>query len=163
MPAVQSMKVPVTQAVRFLRANKIEFVPHLFEYVEKGGASHSAEVLGLDEHSVIKTLIFETTEGDPVAVLMHGGKEVSEKNLARHLGVKSVSPASQQNAQKWTGYIFGGTSPFGMKREMPVFAESTIFGLEKIWINGGKRGFLVEIEPSDLKRSLEVIEVELAI
>ncbi|QQS42996.1 MAG: aminoacyl-tRNA deacylase [Acidobacteriota bacterium] len=157
------MNYPVTQAVRFLREKKIEFVPHLFDYVEKGGTAHSAEALGIDEHSVIKTLIFETSEGKPVAVLMHGDREVSEKNLARHLGVKSASPAAEDKAHKWTGYVFGGTSPFGMKTRMPVLAERTIFELGRIWINGGGRGFLVEIDPEDLKNALDIDEVEIAI
>ncbi|HUF03472.1 MAG TPA: aminoacyl-tRNA deacylase [Aridibacter sp.] len=157
------MKHPVTPAIRFLRNNGIDFVPHLFEYVEKGGTSHSAEALGIDEHAVIKTLIFETSEAKPVAVLMHGNREVSEKNLARHLGVKSVSPASEDKARKWTGYVFGGTSPFGMKRKMPILAQRTIFGLEKIWINGGARGFLVEIDPADLRMAIDPEEVEIAI
>ncbi|MCO6511190.1 MAG: hypothetical protein J5I65_10410 [Aridibacter famidurans] len=156
-------KIPVTQAVRFLRARNIGFIPHLFDYVEKGGTAHSAEALGIEEHSVIKTVIFETSEGKPVAVLMHGDKEVSEKNLARHLGVKSVSPAPEDKARRWTGYVFGGTSPFGMKTRMPVLAERTMFDLKKIWINGGGRGFLVEIDPCDLKSAIEIEEVVIAI
>lgn len=157
------MKYPVTQAVRFLRDKEVDFIPYLFDYVEKGGTSHSAEALGVDEHSVVKTLIFETSGSAPVAVLMHGDREVSEKNLARHLGVKSVRPATGDRAHKWTGYVFGGTSPFGMQTEMPVLAERSIFDIEKIWINGGKRGFLVEIEPGVLKETLDIEEVELAI
>lgn len=157
------MKVPVTAAVRFLRSKKVEFKPHLFEYVEKGGTAHSAEALGVEEHSVVKTLIFETSEGKPVAVLMHGDREVSEKNLARHLGVKSVSPASAEKAGRWTGYVFGGTSPFGLRTAMPVFAEETIFDLARIYINGGKRGFLVEIGPEVLKDALKVEAVSVGI
>lgn len=156
-------KIPVTQAVRFLRARNIGFIPHLFDYVEKGGTAHSAEALGIDEHAVIKTLIFETSEGKPVAVLMHGDREVSEKNLARQIGVKSVSPAPEDKARRWTGYVFGGTSPFGLKTRMPVLAERTIFDMDKIWINGGGRGFLVEIGANDLKATLEIEEVEIAI
>ena len=157
------MKHPVTQAVRFLRERGVEFEPHIFDYVEKGGTSHSAEALGVDEHSVIKTLIFETSDGKPVAVLMHGDRTVSEKSLARHLGVKSAAPAPPEKAQKWTGYVFGGTSPFGLRTAMPVLAEKTIFGFDRIFINGGGRGFLVEIDPQELKRTLDVKEVEVAI
>ena len=157
------MRIPVTQAVRFLRDKGVEFEPHLFRYVEKGGANHSAGELGVDPHIVIKTLIFETSEGDPVAVLMHGDREVSEKGLARVLEVKSVMPAEARKAQNWTGYVFGGTSPFGMRLGLPVLAERSIFGLEKIFINGGKRGFLVEIDPVELKRVLEITEVDIQI
>lgn len=157
-----SADYPVTPAVRFLREKKVEFVPHLYEYVEKGGTSESARQLGLDEHAVIKTLIFETSEKKPLIVLMHGDREVSTKNLARHLGVKSVEPATSDKASKVTGYQFGGTSPFGMRMKLPVYAESTIFDLDRIYINGGKRGFLVEIDPAVLKL-IDVTEVEVGI
>lgn len=157
------MKYPTTQAIRFLRQKKVEFERHLFEYVEKGGTSHSSQSLGIDEHAIIKTLVFETNEKKPLIVLMHGDREVSEKNLARHLKVKSVSPASAEKANKLTGYIFGGTSPFGLKTKMPIYAEKTIFDLDKIYINGGKRGFLVEIDPIDLWDVLDLKEVEVGI
>lgn len=157
------MDHPVTQAVRFLRQKKVEFEPHLFEYVERGGTSHSAETLGVDEHEVVKTLVFETGEGKPLIVLMHGDREVSTKNLARHLGVKSVAPASAERAEKLTGYVFGGTSPFGLRSKMPVYAERTIFGLDRIYINGGKRGFLVAVDPAELRRVLDIQEVEVGI
>lgn len=157
------MKIPVTAAVRFLRSKGVHFTPHLFDYVEKGGTGHSSEVLGVDEHAVIKTLIFETSEGDPVAVLMHGDRQVSEKNLARLLKVKSVSPASADKALKWTGYVFGGISPFGMRTAMPAFVERTVFDLERILINGGKRGFLVEIDPAVLREAIELRPASIAI
>jgi Cys-tRNA(Pro) deacylase len=157
-----SADYPVTPAVRFLREKKVEFVPHLYEYVEKGGTSESARQLGLDEHAVIKTLVFETSEKKPLIVLMHGDREVSTKNLARHLGVKSVEPATSDRASKVTGYQFGGTSPFGTRMKLPVYAESTIFDLDRIYINGGKRGFLVEIDPAVLKL-IDVTEVEVGI
>lgn len=153
---------PITPAVRFLREKKIEFTPHLYNYVEHGGTGESAKQLGVNEHSVIKTLVFETNEMKPLIVLMHGDREVSVKNLARQIGVKSVEPASAEKATKWTGYIFGGTSPFGTRFQMPVYVERTIFDLDKIFINGGKRGFLVEIDPADL-RSLQTSEVDVAI
>ncbi len=144
------MNYPITPAIRVLREKKVEFEPHVFDYVEKGGTSHSAQVLGVDEHCVIKTLIFETNEKKPLIVLMHGDFQVSTKNLARFLNVKTVAPASPDKAQKLTGYLVGGTSPFGVKTKMPVYVESSIFDLEKIYINGGKRGFLVAIEPEIL-------------
>ena len=157
------MDHPVTPAVRFLREEKVQFSPRLYDYVEKGGTSESARQLGVDEHAVVKTLIFETNEKKPLIVLMHGDKLVSAKNLARHIGVKSVEPATPDRASKHTGYLVGGTSPFGTRTAMPVYVEASIFELEKIYINGGKRGFLVEIEPGELKRVLTVEEVEVAI
>ncbi len=156
------MDYPITQAIRIFRQNKIDFEPHVFDYVEKGGTKHSSEVLVVDEHSVIKTLVFETDAKKPLIVLMHGDAQVSTKNLARHLGVKSVAPVAPERAQKLTGYMVGGTSPFGTKTAMPIYAEKTIFDLEKIYINGGKRGFLVSIEPKVLKEILKVEEVETA-
>ena len=157
------MDYPITPAVRFLRDNKVDFVPHLYDYVEKGGTRESAKQLGVDEHAVIKTLVFETNEKKPLIVLMHGDRQVSTKNLARHLGVKSVEPAAPERASKLTGYLVGGTSPFGTKTRIPVYVERTIFDLEKIYINGGKRGFLVEIEPDVLSSSLGGVKVEIAI
>lgn len=156
------MDFPVTQAVRFLREKKVEFVPHLYDYVEKGGARESARQLGIDVHAVIKTLVFETNERKPIVVLMHGDREVSTKSLARHLGVKAIEPVTPERATKLTGYLVGGTSPFGMKTRMPVYAERTIFGLDRIWINGGKRGFLVEIRPEVLQ-FLVAAEIEVGL
>ena len=153
------MDYPVTPAIRVLRENKVSFAPHVFEYVEKGGTKHSAQVLGVDEHSVIKTLVFETDLKKPLIVLMHGDFQVSTKNLARFLGVKTVAPATPEKAGKLMGYLVGGTSPFGVKTEMPIYAESTIFDLSQIYINGGKRGFLVELEPSVLAAVLEIKKV----
>jgi Cys-tRNA(Pro) deacylase len=157
-----SIDFPVTAAVRFLREKKIDFTPHLYNYVEHGGTSESAAQLGVDEHRVIKTLVFETNEKKPLVVLMHGDREVSTKNLARLIGVKLVEPASADRATKWTGYIFGGTSPFGTKTRVAVYIESSIFDLDKIFINGGKRGFLVEIDPADLN-ILNAQQVDVAI
>lgn len=157
------MDFPITQAVRFLREKKVEFSPRLYDYVEKGGTAESARQLGVDEHAVVKTLIFETNEKKPLVVLMHGDRLVSTKNLARHIGVKSVEPATPDRASKYTGYLVGGTSPFGTRTAMPVYVEASILELDKICINGGKRGFLVEIEPGELKRVLSVEEVEVAI
>jgi Cys-tRNA(Pro) deacylase len=153
------MNYPVTAAIRLLREKKIEFEPHVFEYVEKGGTKYSAEVLGVEEHRVVKTLIFETNEKKPIIVLMHGDLQVSTKELARLLKVKSVSPVAPEKANKLTGYLVGGTSPFGTRTQMPVYVEKTIFDLEKIFINGGKRGFLVAIDPQILRGILPVEEV----
>src|SRR6476659_8631969 len=116
-----SVDFPLTSAIRFLREKKIDFTPHLYIYVEHGGTSESAKQLGVDEHAVVKTLVFETNEKKPLVELMHGDREVSTKNLARHIGVKSVEPASADRATKWTGYIFGGTSPFGTKTRVAVY------------------------------------------
>ena len=135
----------------------------MFDYVEKGGTRHSAEVLKAPEHAVVKTLVFETNEKKPLIVLMHGDRQVSTKNLARHLNVKTVAPAAPEKASKLTGYLVGGTSPFGVKTKMPIFAEKTIFELERIYINGGKRGFLVAIAPQVLKDVLAIEEVEVGI
>jgi len=117
------MEYPITPAIRYLREKKIEFIPHLYDYVEKGGTRESAKQLGFDEHSVVKTLVFKTNEKRPLIVLMHGDLQVSAKNLARHIGVKSVEPATPERATKWTGYLVGGTSPFGTKTSMPVYVE----------------------------------------
>ena len=157
------MDYPITPAVRFLREKKVAFVPHLYDYVAKGGTRESARQLGVDEHAVVKTLVFETNEKKALIVLMHGDREVSTKNLARYLGVKAVEPASPERASKLTGYLVGGTSPFGTRTQIPVYVEKTIFDLDKIFINGGKRGFLVEIEPSVLRDTLSIGEVGIAI
>ena len=157
------MDYPITPAIRYLREKKIEFIPHLYDYVEKGGTRESAKQLGFDEHSVVKTLVFKTNEKRPLIVLMHGDLQVSAKNLARHIGVKSVEPATPERATKWTGYLVGGTSPVGTKTSMPVYVEKTIFDLDRIYVNGGKRGFLVEIDPGILKIVLKFEEVSVSI
>ena len=158
------MNYPITPAIRVLREKKVDFVPHVFEYVEKGGTKHSSAVLGVDEHAVVKTLILETNEKKPLIFLQHGDFQVSTKNLARILNVKTVAPAAPEKANKLTGYVVGGTSPFGVKTKMPVFAEKTIFALERIYINGGKRGFLVEIRPAVLEQVFdEIKKVEAAV
>jgi Cys-tRNA(Pro) deacylase len=154
---------PVTQAVRFLRDKKITFEPRLYDYEEKGGTRRSSEQLGVDEHSVVKTLVMEDESRNAFIILMHGDCEVSTKQLARLLGVKSVRPCDVNAAQRHTGYLVGGTSPFGTKTKLPVYAEKTIFDLPKIYINGGKRGFLVAINPQDLRPALNATEVEVAI
>jgi len=155
--------VPVTPAVRYLREQRVDFTPHLYDYVEKGGAAESARQLGVDEHAVVKTLVFETNENKPLIVLMHGDLQVSTKGLARHISVKAVEPASPERAAKFTGYQFGGTSPFGLKTQIPIYAEHTIFDLERIYINGGKRGFLVQLDPNTMDRVLEIERVNVGI
>jgi Cys-tRNA(Pro) deacylase len=157
------MDYPVTPAVRVLREKRVAFEPHLYEYEERGGTRRSAAELGVEEHAVVKTLVMETESREALVVLMHGDREVSTKQLARHLGVKSVQPCAPETAQKHTGYVVGGTSPFGTRARLPVYVERTIFGLPKIYINGGKRGFLVSIEPRILRDVLPVEEVEVAI
>ena len=156
------MNYPVTPAIRVLREKNVEFEPHVFEYVERGGTKHSAQILGVDEHAVIKTLIFETNERKPLIILMHGDLQVSTKELARILKVKTVAPAAPEKASKLTGYLVGGTSPFGIKTKMPIYAEKTIFSLKQIYINGGRRGFLIRIAPQVLKEVLPIETVEVA-
>ncbi|MBL8181774.1 MAG: aminoacyl-tRNA deacylase [Blastocatellia bacterium] len=157
------MDHPITQAIRFLRDKEVAFVPHLYDYIEHGGMAESARQLGFDEHSIIKTLVFETNDKKPLIVLMHGDRQVSTKNLARQIGVKSVEPASPERATKFTGYQFGGTSPFGLRTQIPIYLEHTILELDRIYINGGKRGFLVEIDPKLIVETLQAKPVEVAI
>jgi Cys-tRNA(Pro) deacylase len=157
------MDYPVTPAVRALREKKVEFEPHLYTYEERGGTRHSAESLGVDEHAVVKTLVMETETRKPLIVLMHGDREVSTKQLAREIGARSVTPCKPETAQRHTGYLVGGTSPFGTRAAMPVYAERTIFELPKIYINGGKRGFLVSLDPKVLRELLATHEVEVAL
>lgn len=154
---------PITAAIRFLRERKVDFVPRLYDYVEKGGTRESARQLGVDEHAVVKTLIFETNEKKPLIVLMHGDREVSTKMLARYLQVKTVVPGTAERAAKLTGYQFGGTSPFGTRTKIPIYVEFSILELERIYINGGKRGFLVEIHPKVIRDVLAVEAVEVGI
>ena len=154
---------PVTLAVRALRQHKVEFTPHLYIWEPRGGTAASAQHLGVDEHQVVKTLIFEDDAKKPLCILMHGDREVSAKNLARQLGVKSVAPCAPAVADRHSGYQVGGTSPFGLKRAMPICCEKSITDLPLIYINGGARGFLVGIKPADLVRVLEPRLVEVAI
>ncbi|ABB30639.1 ybaK/ebsC protein [Geobacter metallireducens RCH3] len=156
-------KAPVTAAVRALRAAKVPFTDHLYAYEEKGGTAVSSRELEVDEHAVVKTLIMEDEAKNPLIVLMHGDRQVSTKELARVLGVKGVSPCSPDTAQKHTGYLVGGTSPFGTRRQMPVCMEETILDLPCIYINGGKRGYLVGIDPRDVVKLLNPTLVRVAI
>jgi Cys-tRNA(Pro) deacylase len=154
---------PVTMAIRVLRQQKVNFTPHLYAWEPRGGTRASAEHLGVDEHLVVKTLIFETDAKQPLCVLMHGDREVSAKNLARQLGHKSVAPCAPEVADRHSGYQVGGTSPFGLKRRMPICCEKSIGDLPLLYINGGARGFLVGIAPADLVRVLAPRMVEVAI
>jgi Cys-tRNA(Pro) deacylase len=139
--------VSETPATALLKASGIEFTEHPYEYLEHGGAQHSAQVLGFDPFSVIKTLVMEDEQGKPLIVLMHGNRKVSTKNLARQIGAKSVQPCDPAVANRHSGYLVGGTSPFGARKAMPVFMEESILALPRILINGGRRGYLVGIDP----------------
>ncbi len=154
-----SKHVSETPATQVLRKNSIEFGEHIYEYIEHGGTTESAAQLGVPEHAVVKTLIMQNEKAAPLIVLMHGDRMVSTKNLARQIGAKSVEPCKPEVAQRHTGFMVGGTSPFGTKKKMPVFVEQSIMVLEKIYINGGKRGYLVSISPTVLKSLLPLTEV----
>jgi len=156
-------KTPVTPAIRQLRAAGVSFSEHLYQYEEKGGTAVSARELGVDEHAVVKTLIMEDERKDPLIVLMHGDCQVSTKELARIIGVKQVTPCSPDSANRHSGYLVGGTSPFGTKKAMPVYMEESILLLEKIYLNGGKRGFLVGLDPADAARLLQPVLVKVGI
>lgn len=156
-------KTPVTAAVRQLRAERVEFGDHPYTYEEKGGTAVSARELGVDEHCVIKTLVMEDERKNPLVVLMHGDMQVSTKELARVIGVKQVTPCPPDTAQRHSGYQVGGTSPFGLRRPMPVYMEAGIAGLDKIFINGGKRGYLVSMVPGELIRVLKPVPVTVGI
>ncbi len=143
-------KQPVTPAVRLLRQRGIAFSEHPYNYEERGGTAVSARELGVDEHAVIKTLVFEDTAGRPFIVLMHGDRQVSAKNLARYLGTKSVRPCRPEVADRHSGYMVGGTSPFATRKPMPVYMEKTILDLPAVYINGGRRGYLLGMRPADI-------------
>jgi Cys-tRNA(Pro) deacylase len=160
---VSKPEYPVTTAVRFLRDNHVQFEPRMYNYEEHGGTKVGATAFNVSEHMVIKTLVMETDGHRPLLALMHGDREVSTKQLARAIGVKAVTPCDDRTATKHTGYIFGGTSPFGTRTKLPVYVERSVFDLPKILINGGKRGFLVVIDPQELRRVLPVTEVEVGI
>ncbi|MFO1413018.1 MAG: Cys-tRNA(Pro) deacylase [Burkholderiales bacterium] len=155
-------KHPVTPAVRMLREHGVDFTHHPYEYEERGGTAVSARELGVDEHAVIKTLVMEDDAKKPLVVLMHGDREVSTKNLARHLHVKTIAPCAPAVADRHSGYQVGGTSPFGTRRAMPVYMQRTIADLPYVYINGGKRGYLVGMTPADLMRVLkpELVDIE---
>ncbi|MBM2885364.1 aminoacyl-tRNA deacylase [Chromobacterium amazonense] len=148
-------KAPVTQAIRVLREHKVDYSEHLYKYEEKGGTTVSARELGVDEHAVVKTLIMEDENKHPLIVLMHGDCEVGTGMLAKQIGVKKIHPCDPKTADKHSGYQVGGTSPFGTRHAMPVYMEASIAELPVIYINGGKRGFLVGVSPQDVIRVLQ--------
>ena len=148
---------PVTPAIRILREKKISFIPQIYKYEEHGGTRLTAEMIGVPENFVVKTLVMETDQKKPLIILMHGDREVSTKQMARIIGVKQVTPCDAITAQRYTGYQFGGTSPFGTRHPLPVYVEKTILDLRKIYINGGKRGFIIEINPQDLRTVFQTV------
>ncbi|MEZ5662370.1 MAG: aminoacyl-tRNA deacylase [Burkholderiaceae bacterium] len=156
-------RVSETPATAWLKAHGVVFSEHPYDYLDHGGAQHSAAVLGLDPHAVVKTLIMQDEAARPLAILMHGDRTVSTKNLARQIGAKSVEPCKPEVANRHSGYLVGGTSPFGLRRDMPVFVEETVLALPRIWINGGRRGFLVGLEPAILGGPLGARPVQCAL
>lgn len=156
-------KSPSTNATRLLRASGVDFTEHLYRYEEKGGTRVSARELGVDEHAVIKTLVMEDDARRPLVVLMHGDREVSTKGLARVIGAKVVTPCKPDVADRHSGYQVGGTSPFGTRKEMPVYVERTVLALPRVYVNGGSRGFLVGLAPEVFTRLLKATPVDVAV
>jgi Cys-tRNA(Pro) deacylase len=155
--------VSETPATQWLRAHGVRFQEHVYDYVEHGGTAESSAQLGVPEHEVVKTLVMQDEAARPLVVLMHGDRQVSTKNLARAIGCKSVEPCKPEVAQRHSGYQVGGTSPFGFRKEVPVYVQETILGLPRILINGGRRGFLVEIAPAVLLDPLGARPVQCAL
>ncbi|MBK8793049.1 MAG: aminoacyl-tRNA deacylase [Holophaga sp.] len=156
-------KAPSTAATRLLKAKAIPFTEHLYRYEDHGGTAVCARELGVDEHLIVKTLVMEDEAGKPLMVLMHGDRDVSTKALARQIGAKTVQICKPEVANKHSGYLVGGTSPFGTRKEMKVLVESSILALEHIYLNGGSRGFLVRMDSRDLPKVLEISPVEVQI
>jgi len=163
MGAPVSRHVSETPATQWLRRHGVAFEGHPYDYVEHGGTAESARQLGVDEHAVVKTLVMQDEAARPLVILMHGDRTVSTKNLARVIGCKSVSPCAPEVAQRHTGYQVGGTSPFGLRKPMPVYVERSVLALPRIHINGGRRGFLVSIDPAVLTGPLGARPVECAL
>jgi Cys-tRNA(Pro) deacylase len=157
------MKTTVTPATAFLAKHGVTYTEHYFEYVEHGGTSVSSTALGVPEHSVVKTLVMETEKGDPVVVLMHGDRKVSTKELARAAGVKRIAPCKPEVAQRHSGYLVGGTSPFGTRKAMPIYLERSVLALDRMYINGGRRGYLLGMDPAVLTRVLSPVLVDVAL
>ncbi|SAL74731.1 ybaK/ebsC protein [Caballeronia peredens] len=158
----KSKHVSETPATQFLRRHKVEFGEHPYDYVEHGGTEESARQLGVDEHRVIKTLVMEDEHARPLIVLMHGDRTVSTKNLARQTGAKRIEPCKPEVANRHSGFLVGGTSPFGTRKAMPVYVESSILDLDIIYLNGGRRGYLVSIDPNVLSSLLNAKPVQCA-
>ena len=161
--AKKDKHVSETPATQWLRRHGIEFSEHPYDYVEHGGTAESARQLGLDEHAVVKTLVMQDERAQPLIVLMHGDASVSTKNLARAIGAKSVEPCAVEVAQRHSGFLVGGTSPFGTKKALPVYVEGSVLALPRIWINGGRRGYLVGIAPAVLSAPLGARPVQCAL
>jgi Cys-tRNA(Pro) deacylase len=152
-----------TPATAFLAQQGVSFTEHHFEYVEHGGTSHTSSALGVPEHEVVKTLIMENEKGDPLVVLMHGDRKVSTRELARQAGLKRVLPCKPETAQRHSGFLIGGTSPFGTRKPMPVYLERSVLQLARIYINGGRRGYLLGMDSSELVRTLSPVLVDVAL
>jgi Cys-tRNA(Pro) deacylase len=152
-----------TPAVAVLQKAGVPFTEHEFEYLEHGGTAHSSSSMGVPEHHVIKTLVMENERAEPLIVLMHGDRKVSTKELARQAGMKRIAPCKPEVATRHSGYLIGGTSPFGTRKRMPIFLERTVLGLPRIYINGGRRGYLLGMEPGELVRVLSPTLVEVAL
>jgi Cys-tRNA(Pro) deacylase len=161
MPKIKH--VSETPATQLLRAHGVAYTEHVYEYVERGGTAESARALGFEEHEIVKTLVMEDETTAPLIVLMHGDRTVSTKNLARQIGCKRVEPCRPEVAQRHTGYQVGGTSPFGVRKRMPVYVERSVLGLPSIYVNGGRRGFLVGIAPAVLDTLLQATPVDCAL
>ena len=160
---MSSKHVSQTPATAALRAARVVYTEHPYDYVDHGGTAESARQLGLDEHAVIKTLVMQDESARPLIVLMHGDRKVSTKNLARQAQRKSISPCEPEVAQRHTGFQVGGTSPFGTRKRLPVYAERSVLDLPRIWINGGRRGYLVGMEPRVLTDLLQAVAVDCAL
>ena len=160
---IKHENTPETPATKFLKAQQVAFSSHLYAYEEHGGTKVSARELNVDEHAVVKTLVMEDENGKPLIVLMHGNCKVSTKELARQSGHKKIEPCKPEVANRHTGFLVGGTSPFGTKKQLPVFIEKSILDLPLIYINGGRRGFLVGVHPHDVLRALSPTVVEAAL
>jgi Cys-tRNA(Pro) deacylase len=154
--------IPATPAIRVLKENRVDFVPRPYKYEDRGGTEVAARELGVDEHLTVKTLVMEDDGKSAFIVLMHGDREVSTKDLARILGVKTVQPCDAVSANRHTGYMVGGTSPFGTRKSLPVYVEETILNLPVIYINAGRKGLLVEMKPADLAKVLKLTPVSVA-
>ncbi|WP_395704177.1 Cys-tRNA(Pro) deacylase [Aquabacterium sp.] len=161
--AKKDKHVSETPATQVLRGAGVEFTEHVYDYVDHGGTAESARQLGWDEHAVVKTLVMQNERAEPLIVLMHGDKQVSTKNLARAIGAKSVEPCKPEVAQRHSGYLVGGTSPFGTRKAMPVYVEQSVMALPKILINGGRRGYLVGLAPEVLGQLLQAQPVSCAL
>jgi Cys-tRNA(Pro) deacylase len=157
------MKTTMTPATAFLAKHGVAYTEHYFEYVEHGGTSVSSSALGVPEHHVVKTLVMENEKAEPLVVLMHGDRKVSTKELARQAGAKRIAPCKPEVAQRHSGYLVGGTSPFGTRKQMPIYLERSVLALERIYINGGRRGYLLGMDPAVLTRVLAPVLVDVAL